>query len=75
MVPAFDRPYRSLANGWDRTAQTSPSTAGPLNLDHSFAWPSTTLYLKPLDLAQTHRAGLGSGARSECTRGEGHGQN
>jgi hypothetical protein len=61
VVPAFDRPYRSLANGWGRTAQISPSTAGPLNLDYSFACPSTTLYLKPLDLAQTTRAGLGSG--------------
>jgi hypothetical protein len=53
MVPAFHRPYRSLANGWSRAAQTSPSTVRSVNLDLSFAWLSTTLYLKPLDLAQT----------------------
>jgi hypothetical protein len=70
VVPAFDRPYRSLANGWGRMAQTSPSTAGPLNLDHSFAWPSTPLYLKPLDLAQTHRAGLGSGHGTKAPEGK-----
>jgi hypothetical protein len=60
VVQAFDRPYRSLGNGW--AAETSPSTVRFVNLDHSFAWSSTTLYLKPLDLAQTTRAGLGSGA-------------
>jgi hypothetical protein len=61
VVPAFHRPYRSLANGWGRVAQTSPSTVRSVNLDLSFAWLSTILYLKPLDFAQTHRAGLGLG--------------
>jgi hypothetical protein len=43
-----------------------------INLDLSFAWPSTTLYLKALDLAQTPRLPLGSVARSDCTGGDGH---
>jgi hypothetical protein len=30
-----------------------------LNLELSFAWPSTTLYLKALHLARTYEAGLG----------------
>jgi hypothetical protein len=57
VVPAFDRPYRSLTNGCGRAAQTAPYTVRSVNLDLSFAWPSTILYLKPLDLAQTHGAG------------------
>jgi hypothetical protein len=36
-----------------------------LNLEHSFAWPSTTLYLKALDLAETHRARLGSEGKGQ----------
>ena len=43
-----------------------------MNLDLSFAWPSTTLYLKPLDLAETLRVPLGSGAWSNCTGGDGY---
>jgi hypothetical protein len=67
MVPAYDRSYRRLGNSWGRAAQTSPSTVRSVNLEHSFAWPSITLYRKPLDLAETPREALGAGARSEYT--------
>jgi hypothetical protein len=59
VVPAYDPSYRRLGNSWDRAAQTSPSTVRSVNLDHSFAWPSITLYRKPLDLVETPQEAQG----------------
>ena len=72
MVPEFGRTGRSVGYGLGRAAQASPSSARSVTLEHSFAWPSTTLYLKPLDLAEAPRVPLSSVARSDCTGGDGY---
>src|SRR5215210_176913 len=46
-----------------------------LKIDLTFACPSIPIYLKPPDLAETPRARLVSGARSECTGRKDHGHN
>jgi hypothetical protein len=67
-VPEFGRASRSVGYGWGRAAQTSTSTAEPLKLDQSFAWPSTTFYPKPLNLlgSFTPSAVAGGGCTLAC---------
>ncbi len=45
-------------------------TARSVNLDLSFAWPSTTVYLNPLDLAGPRRVRIGSGWHTTRSGGE-----